>query len=152
MRLENLQDKVTAEKQTLQDLELDYELGAIEEKDYTFFHEKTAERLAVLTQEIKQVERDLNPQLAAPTITSENGSKPKNSSATSSVKKITGEFSLKGIVKDKLKCGECGTNFKPGSRFCAKCSAPLPLLCLTCGKEITEDDRFCSKCGSAVNT
>lgn len=153
LKLESLQDKATAESQSLQDLEFDREMGAIEEKDYLFFKEKSAERLAGLNEEIQLIQRDLVPSEKPLNLNlNGNGAKAKNGQAAQLAKKITGEFSVKSVIKEKLKCGECGTSFKPGSRFCSQCSAPLPLFCLTCGKEITENDRFCSKCGSAVNT
>lgn len=163
--LEGLQESALAESRTLQDLEFDWELGIIEEHDYTEFKQRSEGRLEALQAEIEvlqnkltgqntpppeKVNRVLNRHRAAAATPSEV--QPAGATATRNKTGETGKFYFKAALKEKLKCSECATPFKPGDRFCRQCSAPLPLLCLNCGKEVTEDDRFCAGCGSAVNT
>lgn len=126
-QLDSLQDNLRTERQVLQELEFDRELGIMDDADYTSLKENSADKLQVLSTTISSLERQL------------------------SVVKPT-PIAKKTLVKEKLKCGECGSVYKAGQRFCAKCNAPLPILCTKCGKEASEDDRFCSKCGAAVNT
>ena len=163
-QLEGLQESALAERRALEDLDFDRELGIIEEKDYTELKQRSELRLEGLNEEIEQLRGKLTGQpVTLPrasrlpgrnrnTVTLAQNTKSPGNAATKTRTGDTGKFALKTAVKEKLKCGECGTPFKPGDRFCRQCSAPLPLLCLNCGKEVTEDDRFCAGCGSAVNT
>ncbi|HEX2909419.1 MAG TPA: zinc-ribbon domain-containing protein [Chloroflexia bacterium] len=171
--LESLQESALAERQALRELEFDLELGSIEDKDYTELKQRSLLRLHRLETEIEGLQHKLgnNRQLAdlksgksnsqvavASEVPSQKepvlaAEKPANGAASGrSARSKTGEFHVKAIIREKMKCGECGTPFKAGDRFCSQCSAPLPILCLHCGKEVTEDDRFCSGCGAAVNT
>lgn len=162
-QLEGLQESALAERRALEDLDFDRELGIIEDKDYTELKQRSEIRLEGLREEIEQLRGRIAGQPAAlPKTAQASGrsrsgtavaEKPQGSAtATKSKTGDTGKFAFKAVIKEKLKCGECGTPFRPGDRFCRQCSAPLPLLCLNCGKEVTEDDRFCAGCGSAVNT
>lgn len=164
-RLEGLQESALAERRVLEDLDFDRELGIIEEKDYTELKQRSELRLEGLREEIEQLRGKISGlpvTLPKPsrlpgrnrntTVTVAQSAKAQGGTATRTRTSDTGKFALKAAVKEKLKCGECGTPFNPGDRFCRQCSAPLPLLCLNCGKEVTEDDRFCAGCGSAVNT
>jgi hypothetical protein len=164
-RLEGLLESALAESRTLQDLEFDRELGIIEEPDYLEFKQRSEARLDTLNREIELLQHKLTGQNLPPPekvsrLAGRNraGASPTSevhqASATATKSKTgeTGKFYFKAAIKEKLKCSECATPFKPGDRFCRQCSAPLPLLCLNCGKEVTDDDRFCAGCGSAVNT
>lgn len=154
IQLEGLQESASAEQQSLQDLDFDRELGIIEETDYNMLKERSNQKLAELDEQIAALQRQLNGRTLekAPVKVVE---KLAASPVSRNGKTRTGDtdkIHLKAVVKEKLKCGECGAAFKPGDRFCRQCSAPLPVLCLNCGHEISEDDRFCAKCGAAVNT
>lgn len=154
-KLENLQDKAAAEQQTLKDLEFDREMGAIEEQDYDHIKTQTSANLATITDEIEQLERSFAPSAAktkGSASVNGNGMSSRAKGATAvATKAKTGE-AIRASVREKMKCGECATPYKPREKFCSKCHAPLPALCLNCGKEVLESERFCSKCGSAVNT
>ncbi len=163
-QLEGLQESALAERRTLEDLDFDRELGIIEEKDYTELKQRSEIRLEGLQEQIELLRGKIAGQPATP-LAKANRAASRNRGGTAVVEKTqgggtatksktgdTGKFAFKAAIKEKLKCGECGTPFRPGDRFCRQCSAPLPLLCLNCGKEVTEDDRFCAGCGSAVNT
>ena len=163
-QLEGLQESALAERRVLEDLDFDRELGIIEEKDYTELKQRSEIRLGGLQDQIEQLRGKIAGQPAT-TLPKTNRATSRNRGGTAVVEKApvinapaktrtgdTGKFAFKAAIKEKLKCGECGTPFRPGDRFCRQCSAPLPLLCLNCGKEVTEDDRFCASCGSAVNT
>ncbi len=155
LQLENLQESATAERQSLQDLDFDHELGIMEEADYTEFKERSVLKLEKLEQQIGSLQHNLNGRSAEPIPTRTAAKNVATTVATRSAKTRTTDtekLHLKAAIKEKLKCGECSTPFKPGDRFCRQCSAPLPILCLNCGKEVTENDRFCAKCGAAVNT
>lgn len=162
VRLEGLQEQAAAERQSLEELELDREMGSMEEQDYLTLKERSTQRLETLNEEIMALQRSFNGRVApapetfkAALATKEGHATATRAEFTSSGKTKTVEsekLHLKSAIKDKLKCEECATPFRPGDRFCRQCRAPLPILCLNCGKEITEDDRFCSKCGAAVNT
>ncbi|HEX4011565.1 MAG TPA: adenylate/guanylate cyclase domain-containing protein [Solirubrobacteraceae bacterium] len=49
-----------------------------------------------------------------------------------------------------MNCRGCGTENRPGRRFCAECGAPLELSCLACGAANEPGDKFCGQCGSAL--
>ncbi len=160
-RLEGLQDSANAEQQSLTDLDFDRELGIMAEQDYEQLKVRSNDQLDILNKEIARLQQ----RLISTSIYANSPAKPLTA-VKAKDKKPDGNQQVsngrngdvdhlqpkpKLAVKDKLKCGECGTPFKPGDRFCSKCSAPLPLLCLNCGREISEDDRFCAGCGAAVN-
>ncbi len=46
-------------------------------------------------------------------------------------------------------CAACGTDNRPGSRFCDRCGAPLASSCPSCGAANRSDARFCASCGRA---
>src|SRR5687768_1472984 len=46
-------------------------------------------------------------------------------------------------------CAACGTENRPGSRFCDHCGAPLSSSCPACGAANRSDARFCASCGHA---
>jgi predicted amidophosphoribosyltransferase len=45
-------------------------------------------------------------------------------------------------------CTNCGTENKPGARFCGGCGTPLVQACPSCGAGIEAGMRFCSDCGA----
>ena len=49
-----------------------------------------------------------------------------------------------------MACRNCGTETKPGQRFCTGCGAPIALTCRSCGGENPAASRFCGHCGSAL--
>ncbi len=49
-----------------------------------------------------------------------------------------------------MNCRGCGTENRPGRRFCTQCGASLELQCGACGAELEPEDRFCGQCGAAV--
>ncbi len=178
-RLEGLQEQAQAERQSLTDLEFDREIGIIEERDYDEFKEASDDKLAGLSLRISRLESQLqranqarvgiagpqtpktvarnshsnsNSNSLGPVVSPGSVAAPSPSRLSRKGPSESDRLHLKAAVKEKLKCSECATPFKPGDRFCQHCQAPLPILCLNCGKEITENDRFCAKCGAAVNT
>ena len=150
-RLEGLQENAEAEQRSIADLDFDHEMGIIEERDYSELKERSTRKLAVLTTQINLLERNLNGSVgrAGPVVVPVVARSARSTKATPSA---SDKLHVKSAIREKMKCGECGTPFKPGERFCHNCQAPLPIFCLHCGNEVTEDDRFCAKCGSAVNT
>ena len=49
-----------------------------------------------------------------------------------------------------LTCSACGTENRPGRRFCAQCGAALSISCANCGAANQPGDRFCGECGVAL--
>ncbi|MCV0402605.1 MAG: AAA family ATPase [Chloroflexi bacterium] len=49
-----------------------------------------------------------------------------------------------------MACPACGTENRPGSRFCDQCGAPQESPCPQCGQANRADARFCSECGTAL--
>jgi class 3 adenylate cyclase/tetratricopeptide (TPR) repeat protein len=49
-------------------------------------------------------------------------------------------------------CSNCGTENRPGRRFCSQCGGPLSVACPSCGAANDPADRFCGQCGTALGT
>ena len=49
-----------------------------------------------------------------------------------------------------MTCGSCGTENKPGRKFCSACGATLAVGCPSCGAANEPGDAFCGECGSAL--
>src|SRR3954452_17961942 len=49
-----------------------------------------------------------------------------------------------------MNCPACGTENRPGRRFCAHCGAALEATCPSCGAANEPGDRFCGECGSSL--
>jgi len=47
-------------------------------------------------------------------------------------------------------CSNCGTENRPGRKFCGGCAAPLALLCPSCGVANEPDMRFCGECATPL--
>lgn len=61
-----------------------------------------------------------------------------------------------------MKCTSCGASIDPGSKFCTKCGAPVPVnlkketdsgpkYCASCGEKLPENVRYCPNCGAATD-
>jgi len=49
-----------------------------------------------------------------------------------------------------VNCPSCGTENRPGRKFCSRCGTPLALACPSCGAANEPDDAFCGECGTAL--
>ena len=47
-------------------------------------------------------------------------------------------------------CSGCGTENRPGRKFCSVCGNALALACPNCGAANETDDRFCGECGTSL--
>ncbi|MDQ2674868.1 MAG: zinc-ribbon domain-containing protein, partial [Chloroflexota bacterium] len=47
-----------------------------------------------------------------------------------------------------MRCAACGTENRPGSKFCDNCGTPLASTCPVCGEANRSDARFCASCGT----
>jgi rubrerythrin len=49
-----------------------------------------------------------------------------------------------------LKCGQCGSELKPGAKFCPECGTPVPRErhCTNCGAKLAPAAKFCPECGT----
>ena len=47
-------------------------------------------------------------------------------------------------------CSNCGTENKPGRKFCVECGAPLAVACPACGAANEPTAKYCGECGTAV--
>ncbi len=50
-----------------------------------------------------------------------------------------------------MNCSACGTENRPGRRFCSQCGAVLELRCAACGAANEASDRFCGECGAPLD-
>ena len=48
-------------------------------------------------------------------------------------------------------CPNCGSDNRPGARFCASCGTPLAFACPACGTPARNGARFCDHCGAALD-
>jgi class 3 adenylate cyclase/tetratricopeptide (TPR) repeat protein len=49
-----------------------------------------------------------------------------------------------------MTCPSCGTENRPGRKFCSQCGHALARTCAACGAPNDAEDRFCGECGSAL--
>jgi class 3 adenylate cyclase len=49
-----------------------------------------------------------------------------------------------------MRCPQCNTENREGSRFCRKCAARLTLACPQCGTELPLDAEFCDACAASL--
>ena len=49
-----------------------------------------------------------------------------------------------------MTCASCGTENKPGRKFCSACGATLAVGCPSCGAANEPGDAFCGECGSPL--
>ncbi len=49
-----------------------------------------------------------------------------------------------------MSCSSCGTENRPGRKFCSQCGAPLAVTCPSCGAANEPGDTFCGDCGSPL--
>jgi len=47
-------------------------------------------------------------------------------------------------------CTACGTETRPGSKFCDNCGTPLAASCPACGESNRADAHFCASCGTPL--
>ncbi|HEX5948475.1 MAG TPA: adenylate/guanylate cyclase domain-containing protein, partial [Actinomycetota bacterium] len=47
-------------------------------------------------------------------------------------------------------CSNCGTENRPGRRFCSACGTSLAIPCPSCGAANEPGDRFCGECGASL--
>ena len=49
-----------------------------------------------------------------------------------------------------MHCAKCGSDNRPGRKFCAKCAAPLACPCPQCGASNEPDEDFCGECAAPL--
>jgi len=49
-----------------------------------------------------------------------------------------------------VKCSTCGTENRPGRRFCVECGRPLALACPGCGGVVGPGEKYCGECGTRL--
>ena len=49
-----------------------------------------------------------------------------------------------------VKCAQCGSELKPGAKFCPECGTPVPRErhCTNCGAKVAPGVKFCPECGT----
>ena len=47
-------------------------------------------------------------------------------------------------------CSSCGTENRPGSKFCSECATPIASTCPTCGTANPPGSKFCSECATPL--
>jgi class 3 adenylate cyclase/tetratricopeptide (TPR) repeat protein len=49
-----------------------------------------------------------------------------------------------------MTCPSCGSETRPGQKFCAECGTPLSLACPSCGAPHEPGQKFCAECGTPL--
>jgi class 3 adenylate cyclase/tetratricopeptide (TPR) repeat protein len=49
-----------------------------------------------------------------------------------------------------VNCARCGTENRPGRKFCSSCGAGLATACPSCGTAYEPGERFCGECGTSL--
>ena len=49
-----------------------------------------------------------------------------------------------------MTCPNCGTESRPGAKFCAECATPLATICPSCGSTNAPGAKFCSECATPL--
>jgi class 3 adenylate cyclase/tetratricopeptide (TPR) repeat protein len=62
----------------------------------------------------------------------------------------SGTFGRQSREDRATHCTACGTENRPGSKFCDNCGTPLASSCPTCGESNRADARFCATCGTPL--
>jgi len=54
------------------------------------------------------------------------------------------------VTPAALKCDQCGSELKPGAKFCPECGTPVPRErhCTNCGAKLAPAAKFCPECGT----
>jgi class 3 adenylate cyclase/predicted ATPase len=52
--------------------------------------------------------------------------------------------------RERVICSNCGTENRPGRKFCSACGKALALACPNCGAANETADRFCGECGTSM--
>jgi RNA polymerase subunit RPABC4/transcription elongation factor Spt4 len=54
------------------------------------------------------------------------------------------------VTPTAAKCGQCGSELKPGAKFCPECGTPVPRErhCTNCGAKLAPAAKFCPECGT----
>jgi class 3 adenylate cyclase/tetratricopeptide (TPR) repeat protein len=48
-------------------------------------------------------------------------------------------------------CSNCGTDNRPGAKFCMECATPLAAVCPSCGTSAAPTAKFCGECATPLN-
>ncbi|HEY5520215.1 MAG TPA: adenylate/guanylate cyclase domain-containing protein [Candidatus Limnocylindrales bacterium] len=51
---------------------------------------------------------------------------------------------------DHAICSNCGTENRPGRKFCSECAAPLAVVCPACGASNEPGEKFCGECAAPL--
>ena len=49
-------------------------------------------------------------------------------------------------------CTNCGTENRPGAKFCTECAAPFAIVCANCGTSNSASAKFCSECATPLGS
>jgi len=108
---------------SLRDLDFDYQIGKVNEEDYTGLRGRLVVEAAHSLQETEEVDEV---------------------EALIQARKTT----KKSI---SLACTMCGEPIGTDIRFCPRCGTPVKVSCPSCGKYVKADDLFCSSCGNKIS-
>ncbi|MEO5918998.1 MAG: zinc-ribbon domain-containing protein, partial [Candidatus Limnocylindrales bacterium] len=50
-----------------------------------------------------------------------------------------------------MTCTTCGTENRPGAKFCMECATPLAAACPSCGTSNAPGAKFCSECATPLS-
>jgi membrane protease subunit (stomatin/prohibitin family) len=50
-----------------------------------------------------------------------------------------------------MECGDCHSQVRVGSKFCAECGTPMAKHCTNCNADLAATAKFCAECGTPAN-
>lgn len=124
----------------IEELESDYEMGNLSQKDYTELRNKYDDQAVALLKSVDELRDERTLEMA-----------------DNLDMKIEAEVALLRGGRDGRRtargsdCPTCGVSALPGATFCHRCGTGLATVCHACSVAVGADDRFCPYCGAALS-
>ena len=137
-RLQDLYSRRDANRESLRELEADWQAGGLSEREYRELEQKYQERDISILRSIDEV-------------TQGDGA----SKVEDEIERRVAQLRQEKRAAPISNCPRCGAVIKAGHRFCVKCGLNLTnlkpvLVCPNCKKEYKKGDRFCAQCGTSL--
>jgi hypothetical protein len=121
---------------TLRDMELDRELGKLDERDYAVLHDKYMNRAGVILKELDALRGKGETEQASAEIEREVAALRKGTAGVPEAEARAAEARRKSGGADRpassvkrqeneLRCANCGRPYQAGDKFCARCGHSL---------------------------
>ncbi|MBI2832464.1 MAG: zinc ribbon domain-containing protein [Chloroflexi bacterium] len=126
---------------TISELDSDYEMGNLSQKDHNELRRRYEEKAVSA---IKQLD-----ELAEAT----DGEEPDSNIGDAIEQKVKKLRSSRTSAASTaaVTCDACGGELKPGSKFCAHCGTATARFCANCGAKRAPNAIFCGQCGTRLD-